>query len=64
MTKITVSVTHQAKVTVKVEGVAGPSCTDLPAVKSLEKALGKVTQQELTSDYYQPEQTMRQEVEN
>lgn len=51
MKKITFTVAPDGTVTSVVNGVAGPKCTDL--TKFLD-ALGQVTEDRKTSEFYQP----------
>lgn len=60
MPEIIVKVNKQGETSVSVNGVAGPGCRDLSA--SIEKAVGKETGVEYTSEYYQ-EQSQNNEVQ-
>lgn len=50
---IEVSISPTGEVEVKVTGCAGPSCADL--TKAIEQALGTVTADRKTPDYYRQE---------
>lgn len=49
--KMTISISPTGDVQVKVDGVKGASCKDVS--KAIEKALGQVTSDKLTSEYYE-----------
>ncbi len=55
MPQIVVNVSKEGKTTVTVQGVTGSGCREL--TKALESALGKSTNTELTSAYYEESQT-------
>ena len=48
MERITITIKPDADVTVRVDGVAGPSCRDL--TKIIERAIGTTTADEPTAD--------------
>lgn len=50
MTRVIVTVAPDGKTTFRVEGVAGPGCTDL--TRALQQALGRTVSDVKTSDYY------------
>lgn len=55
MKTVTVTVAKDATVKVAIDGVCGPSCSDV--VKSIANALGgQVANEEKTPDYYAQEQ--------
>lgn len=58
--QVIVEIDEQGNSTVTVKGVAGVSCKSI--TEDLEKALGKVTEDKKTSDYYLPEPSVRQQV--
>lgn len=53
MDKVIVEIDPQAKVTVSVEGVAGPGCHDVS--RAIEAAMGRTTEDVQTSEFYQEE---------
>ena len=55
MAEVIITVSKEGNTSVSVNGVSGQSCKDLSA--SIEKALGKTTATQLTSDYYQEAQS-------
>jgi hypothetical protein len=55
---IEVIVSPQGEVTLQTKGYAGSDC--LQASKSLEQALGVVTNDQMTTDFYQSSETTQQ----
>jgi hypothetical protein len=55
MPEIIVKVSKDGQTTVSVNGISGAGCRDLSA--SIEKAIGKTTATDLTSEYYQESQS-------
>lgn len=53
------TIDDDGEVTIKVEGAPGADCTDL--TKSIEEALGIVSDRQFTSEYYQQEE--KQEID-
>jgi hypothetical protein len=54
---IEVAVSPSGAVEITVSGCAGPSCADL--TKAMEQALGQVTQDRKTPEYYRPQEARR-----
>jgi hypothetical protein len=55
MPEIVINVSKKGETAVSVNGVSGPGCRDLS--DAIEKAIGKVTSTESTSEYYQESQS-------
>ena len=55
MKTIEILVSPEGKTTVQTTGFAGPSCQD--ASRFIEEALGQRTEEKLTSEFYQAQQT-------
>lgn len=51
MDELTITINEQGETTVAVKGVKGSSCQDVS--KDIERALGKVTNDHKTSEYYE-----------
>jgi len=54
------TINDDGEVTIKVEGAPGADCTEL--TKSIEEALGIVSERQYTSEYYQQEETQEIDV--
>lgn len=54
---ILVSISPSGEVEIKVNGVAGPSCTDL--TKAIEQALGSVKTDRKTPEYFRRQEVHR-----
>jgi hypothetical protein len=54
---IEVAVSPSGAVEITVSGCTGPSCTDL--TKAIERALGQVTRDRKTPDYYRQQEARR-----
>ena len=55
---IEIMVSPKGQTVIQSKGFTGSSCRD--ATKRLEQALGKVTQEQLTPEFYQNEEVQRQ----
>ena len=55
MKTIEILVSPEGKTTVQTTGFAGPSCQD--ASRFIEEALGQRTEEKLTGEFYQAQQT-------
>lgn len=56
---IEIVVSPSGETTVKVSGCAGPSCADL--TKAIEQALGRVTADSKTPEYYHRQEVKREQ---
>lgn len=61
MAEIIVTVNKTGAVSVSVNGVAGPTCKDVSAL--IEKALGSTRKIELTSEYYEENESGTTEIQ-
>lgn len=59
MEMIEVVVSSDGETTVRVSGCAGPSCADM--TKAIEQALGKVTADRKTPEYYRRQEAKREQ---
>lgn len=53
--EIDVTITPNGEVRVHIKGIKGKKCMDLVQFLQKEAQLGEIAQQQLTSEYYEPE---------
>ena len=59
--EIEIEISAQGKVTVRTKGIKGPRCLDVAEL--LAKIIGKEESRQLTSEYYESDQQVRNDIE-